>query len=141
MCLDKTMFFVEDELNFNCVRDLKYTTKEEEAALNSAVPVMLKWLRRNYTINLIETYSDRSLSNRNGTIWRRILGLELDVGLGLELGLGLGLGLRLELGLGSGLELELEFGTNASLRTANIRRQNVPYPSQMRIEAMFLICC
>ena len=37
-------------------------------------------------------------------------------------GLGLGLGLGLELGLGSGLGLE--FGTNDSLGTANIRRQN-----------------
>ena len=34
---------------------------------------------------------------RNGTIWRRILGLALDFGLGLGL----------ELGIGSGLELEL----------------------------------
>ena len=43
---------------------------------------------------------------------RRILGLELDFGLGLELGLGSG----------------LKFRTNDSLRTANIRRQKVPYP-------------
>ena len=65
-----------------------------------------------------------SLSNyinkRNGTIWRRILELELDFWLGLGLGLRLGLGLELRLGSG----LELEFGTNDSLRTANIRRQN-----------------
>ena len=55
--------------------------------------------------------------------WSRILGFELDFGLGLGLGL--------ELGLGSGLELE--FGTNDSLRTANIRRQNVPYPFTVAI--------
>ena len=62
--------------------------------------------------------------------WRRILGLELDfelelgIGLGLGLGPGLRLGLRLGLELGLGSGLELEFGTNDSLRTANIRRQN-----------------
>ena len=59
-----------------------------------------------------------SVFSRNGTIWRRILRL------GLDLGLGLGLGIGLRLGLG------LEFGTNDSLKTAEPkqRRQKVPYP-------------